>query len=248
VILALDSATSALSIALLETGADGLVPILEQQVMDGGKHGQRLPQVLEELLGQRGLGPKDLEACAVGLGPGSFTGLRVGLATMKGLCYARRIPLWGVSSLRAMAREQAERLPSGQEERLHCPLLDARRGELYAGLYRGPFAERAADEVVLPPDALPGWLLAHGGAEAVLLGEGLHAHLQPLRSAPGAQLRLDLEGPRTPSARVVAQLARSSEPFRLEALFALEPHYLRPFTADPPRAKPASAARRLPPS
>jgi tRNA threonylcarbamoyladenosine biosynthesis protein TsaB len=245
VILALDSATSALSIALLEIGTDGLLPVVERKVADGGKHGHRLPQVLDELLAERGLGPEELEACAVGLGPGSFTGLRVGLATMKGLCYARRIPLWGVSSLRAMAREQAARRPEAEIQNLHCPLLDARRGELYAGLFRGTSAEPVAAEVVLPPEAVPGWLLEHGGLEAVLFGEGVHAYLQALRSLPGAELRLDLDGPRSPSALLVAQLARSREPFRLEALFALEPHYLRPFTADPPRAKPAPAGRRL---
>jgi len=241
VILALDSATSSLSLAVLEARAGGLAPVLERVVSDGGKHGHRLPQVLDAVLAEAGLGLEDLEGCAVGLGPGSFTGLRVGLATAKGLCYARRLPLWGVSSLRAMACEEAERRPAGPDEPLCCPLLDARRGEIYAGLYRGSEAEPVAEEAVLPPAALAAWLAEHGGAAAVLFGEGLLAHLEPLRSVAV----MDVEGPRSPSARVVARLARSSEPFRLEALFALEPHYIRPFTADPPRVKPGSAGRRL---
>jgi tRNA threonylcarbamoyladenosine biosynthesis protein TsaB len=240
VILALDSASSSLSLALLEDRGGDLFPLFERRVPDGGKHGHRLPQALEELLADAGLGVQDLEACAVGLGPGSFTGLRVGLATMKGLCYARRIPLSGASSLRAMAREETRRRPASG---LCVPLLDARRGEVYAGLYRGPEAEPIAEEAVLPPTGLPGWLAAHGAAEATLFGDGAHAYLDQLRSTLGGETSIDLEGPRFPSALEVAQLARSREPFRLEALFALEPHYIRPFTADPPRTRALASTR-----
>jgi tRNA threonylcarbamoyladenosine biosynthesis protein TsaB len=243
VILALDSSTASLSIALLKEADGGLIPVLERRVSDGGKHGHRLPQCLDELLATAGLQPGDLDACAVGLGPGSFTGLRVGLATLKGLCYARRIPLRGISSLRAMAREESGLRPNG----LYCPLLDARRGEVYAGLYRGSAVEPVTEEVVIPPASVPDWLRDHGGAEAILFGQGLHAYLEALRSALGDPTRLDprldLNGPQVPSAVQVAQLARSAEPFRMEALFALEPHYLRPFTADPPRTRSPPAGR-----
>lgn len=73
----------------------------------------------------------DLDLLAVGLGPGSFTALRVGLATAKALALARDLPLVGIPSLAAMAWHVRDRLPG-----LVCPLLDARRGEAYAALYR----------------------------------------------------------------------------------------------------------------
>jgi tRNA threonylcarbamoyladenosine biosynthesis protein TsaB len=88
----------------------------------------------------------ELDLIAVGLGPGSFTSLRVGLATAKAFAFALGKPLVGVSSLKAMAWQMRERLPG-----LVCPIIDARRGEVYAAVYQsgGPTVALAGQAPVL---------------------------------------------------------------------------------------------------
>jgi tRNA threonylcarbamoyladenosine biosynthesis protein TsaB len=142
-----------------------------------GGHGERLPGVLLELLAEAGHDLCDVAAYAVGLGPGSFTGLRIGLATWKGLAYGQRRPLAGVSSLAAMALGAAASAPDGA---LLVPLLDARKGELYAGFYlaRAGAVEVAAPEVAIPPAALADRLakLAAEGARPLVFGDGLSSY------------------------------------------------------------------------
>jgi len=165
----------------------------------------------------------------VGLGPGSFTGLRIGLATWKGLAYANRRPIAGASSLAAMAFEA---FATSRRDALLVPLLDAKKGEVYAGFYRrsggGGGILEARPPAALAPGALLEVLAGLGGA-ALGFGEGYAAFREALAGGlpeiPG--------GPSTPSAEAVGRLAASrlgayDEP----ALFALEPHYVRPSEAE----------------
>jgi tRNA threonylcarbamoyladenosine biosynthesis protein TsaB len=210
-----------------------------------GGHGGRLPAALTDLLVGEGLGLSDVEGYAIGLGPGSFTGLRIGLATWKGLAYASRRPIAGVSSLAAMALAAA---PDAREGTLLVPLLDARKGELYAGFYRieGATVTAAAPEAVLPPAALPARVAAlAAGAPAGAFGDGLGAYAAALE---GALERLGT-AVATPPAWAIAALAAPAllgRGFDAQALFALEPHYVRPSEAElkfpgglGPGAKPA---------
>ena len=102
----------------------------------------RLASEIAAVISRAGRTFDDLDLVAVGLGPGSFTALRVGLATAKALALARDLPLVGIPSLAAMAWHVRDRL-SG----LVCPMLDARRGEVYAALYRVAQERGAQDRV-----------------------------------------------------------------------------------------------------
>jgi tRNA threonylcarbamoyladenosine biosynthesis protein TsaB len=228
VILALDSSTAELSLAILEVTPAGLTLVSERNLHDGGKHGTQLPGVVDELLRQAGGTVADLTACVGGLGPGSFTGLRVGLSTLKGLCYARRIPLIGVSSMRALAREGAE---GAAPDALFCTLLDARHGHLYAAVYAGPTAEPFTPEVSLRPGGLLPWMQAAGAEGARLVGEGVLAHRAALAASFPAPL---LNGsPLYPRASWLAQLCTLPLPdYAQAALFGLEPHYVRASEAE----------------
>jgi tRNA threonylcarbamoyladenosine biosynthesis protein TsaB len=194
-------------------------------------HSARLPQALVELLTAEGLTIPQLEAFAVGLGPGSFTGLRIGLATWKGLAYANRRPIAGASSLAAMALAAAA---DAEEGALLVPLLDARKGEVYAGFYRareGGIVE-LADDAALPPAALAARVagLAAEGARPFAFGQGLAAYPEDLAGVP----RLDT-GVATPTAAAVAALVAdqlASASYDAQALFALEPHYVRDSEAE----------------
>jgi tRNA threonylcarbamoyladenosine biosynthesis protein TsaB len=237
-VAALDTATLTLSCALLDLGADGSPRLRCERTeraparVPGGSpvgHGARLPGALQELLVAEGLELPAVEGFAVGLGPGSFTGLRIGLATWKGLAYANQRPLAGASSLAAMALQAA---PSAPEGAVLVPLLDAKKGEVYAGFYR---ADAGGVRAVEPEAALsPGTLLdlaARLPGPVLGFGEGYAAFAEAL---DGRLARLETEVA-TPGAAAVAALAAcrlQGAAFDRQALFALEPHYVRKSEAE----------------
>jgi len=223
-VAAVDTSTTTLSCALLELGPDGLAVHSSRREMPAGAaggHSLRLPNLLVELLRPAGYTIRDVGGWAVGLGPGSFTGLRIGLATWKGLAYANRRPIAGASSLAALALEASSAAP---EESLLVPLLDARKGEVYAGFYRrsAEGVKALSPPAALAPPALLDRLAAMG--PALGFGEGYEAFRQvfagSLPELPGA--------PATPSAEAVGRLASDGlARYDEAALFALEPHYVR---------------------
>ncbi len=238
-VAALDTSTLTLSCALVEL-APGRAELVAERLehapakpppgtaRDGprGGHGAWLPSALTDLLAAHGKRLPDVEGYAIGIGPGSFTGLRIGLATWKGLAYANRRPIAGASSLAALALAAAE--GDGVDERtVLVPLLDAKKGEVYAGFYR--VAGRQPTPVV-PEEALTPQRLvervASLDARAVALGEGYRAYADVL--APHLpQLE---RSPESPGALAVARLCAGrllGAGFDAQALFALEPHYVR---------------------
>jgi len=248
---AIDTATLTLSCALLEVGPGGVRVLAERveraapRAAAGGTtgHGARLPEALVELLRGQGRGLPDVDGWAVGLGPGSFTGLRIGLASVKGLAYANRRPIAGASSLAAMALAAA---PAAAEGALLVPLLDARKGEVYAGFYRrlGP-AEVA---LVRPDAALPAAAVLEAlaglpeGRAAVGFGEG-YAPFAAVLGGALPRLETAVEGPTAAAVGRLAAPALLGAPFDVARLSALEPHYVRKSEAEvkfpdglPPRA------------
>jgi tRNA threonylcarbamoyladenosine biosynthesis protein TsaB len=253
-VAAVDTATLTLSCALVEISA-GAPPTLRCERIEhlgadrGSKagrrappaapeagaprstHSARLPQALVDLLTAEGLGIPDLDAYAVGLGPGSFTGLRIGLATWKGLAYANRRPIAGASSLAAMALAAA---PDADDGAVLVPLLDARKGEVYAGFYRvaaGGVVE-LADDAALPPRDLAARVaeLAAGGARPLVLGEGIAPYAADLGGLPRLRTRVETPPAFAVAALVAERLAGAS--YDQNALFALEPHYVRKSEAE----------------
>ncbi|MBI4125482.1 MAG: tRNA (adenosine(37)-N6)-threonylcarbamoyltransferase complex dimerization subunit type 1 TsaB [Deltaproteobacteria bacterium] len=126
-ILAVDTSTKMGSVALTEN--ESLIAQLQLNVEV--THTERLLPAVETLLNQTGLTLEKVDGLALAIGPGSFTGLRVGLATMKGFAQARGLPLVGVSSLLALACN------GWMSERPVAACLDAHRGEVYAAVYSG---------------------------------------------------------------------------------------------------------------
>jgi tRNA threonylcarbamoyladenosine biosynthesis protein TsaB len=236
-VAAVDTATLTLSCALVDL-APGAAPRVRCERTEPaprkpgagatGGHGGRLPGALVALLDAEGLSLQDVEGFAAGLGPGSFTGLRIGLATWKGLAYANRRPIAGASSLAAMALAAAADAGEGA---LLVPLLDARKGEVYAGFFRavGGGIEVVLPEAALPPAALLDRVAPLEGARA--FGEGYEAYAPDL--APRLpRLRTAVATP--PASAVAALAARRlvGVAFDAQALFALEPHYVRPSEAE----------------
>jgi tRNA threonylcarbamoyladenosine biosynthesis protein TsaB len=231
VFLALDTSTLTLSLALLHRGPP--VRVIEQ-VLHGPprKQSEMLPGVIAELLGRHGVELRELEALVVGLGPGSFTGLRIGLATAKALAYAARIPITGASSLAAVALEGPER---GEV----WPIAVARQQDLYVGRYRrrGDRVESLGPEEAHAPAEVAARMVH--APDAVLLGPAAPEYREQFVRLGVEPDRILSEGI-VPSAGALGRIARIPEVFDQQALFALEPHYVRPSEAERnPRFPPA---------
>ena len=93
-------------------------------------HASWLHMAVKKVISDAGLGVKDLEAIAVTIGPGSYTGLRVGLSAAKGLCFALDIPLIAINTLDVMAHAS-----KSEEADFYCPVIDARRMEVFTAVY-----------------------------------------------------------------------------------------------------------------
>lgn len=144
-------------------------------------HSQRLLKQLERIREDAGVEWCDLGGLAVSLGPGSFTGLRIGLSVAKGLALAVGLPLLGVSSLDGLARQ----IVAGPGTRV-CALLDARKQEVYATLYEcgeNGLPVRTGPDRVLPPTELAGELRG----PIILVGDGAVAYRETFREQLGAE-------------------------------------------------------------
>lgn len=214
-ILALDTSTLTLSLALVSR--DGAV---HAEALHGPpqKQSELLPAALEAFLKQHATALDALEGFLVGLGPGSFTGLRIGLATAKGLAYALGKPLAGASSLAAVALDGPEGAPL-------FALAEARKGELYVGRYvrQGTALEAYGPEEALPVAAL-GRLLVEAPATRAL-GPATAAYKDALLAA-GAKPEQLLDSAPVPRAANLARLAALPTVLDLPALFSLEPRYV----------------------
>jgi tRNA threonylcarbamoyladenosine biosynthesis protein TsaB len=187
-------------------------------------HSERLLAAVDRLLADCGLAPADLEGLAVSVGPGSFTGLRVGLATVKGLAMALDLPIAPVPTLDALAA----RLPFADAP--VCPILDARKNEVYLSLYRwrGDRMCREREYLALPPELAAAGLTA----PVILLGDGIEA-CRPWLDGQGDGIRIAPAAQRLPAAATVAELGHAvlaaGDGVGAEALVPL---YLRPSEAE----------------
>ena len=125
-ILAVDTATKTCAAAIVDNGETVTEIIVDQ----GKTHTRVLMEIISDILSAAGMRTTDIDGLAVTIGPGSFTGLRIGLATVKGLALARGKPIAGISTLDALVAPVIKK--TGQI----CAMLDARRGEVYTALYR----------------------------------------------------------------------------------------------------------------
>jgi tRNA threonylcarbamoyladenosine biosynthesis protein TsaB len=226
-ILALDTSTAVGSVALL---ADDEV-LARASASVKGQHGELLIGTIACCLEEAGRTLSEVELLAVGIGPGSFTGVRVGVATVKGLAVSRGVPLIGVVSLAAMARGV------GEGDGVVAPLVHAHRGEVYAALYsRGP---EGPEPLLDPWSALPGVAAERIREAAVdrrvtLVGDGVRRYGPEIGAiVAGAVLSgPDLDAPSAVSVAFEGRrlfLARGPDDTA-----ALEPLYVRPSDAKLP--------------
>jgi tRNA threonylcarbamoyladenosine biosynthesis protein TsaB len=173
-LLALDTTARAGSVALAEDGA-----IVDARVGDPSRtHGERLPGDALGLLSAHGLVPSDIDVFAVAAGPGSFTGLRVGIACIQGLALATGRRVVAVSALDALA----DAARPATADTLVATWIDAHRGEIFAALYSGTTLVDGP-LVATPARTLDAWRSRIAGRTLFAIGDGADRYLQVLRDA-----------------------------------------------------------------
>ena len=185
-ILSLDTTTRSGSCALLQDDR-----VVHEQTGDGSRdQAERLPRDLATLLEREGVTLPDVDAFAVATGPGSFTGLRVGIATMQGLAMAMQKPLIGVSAFDALAfladsdPNHAERARAGATAVEVATWIDAWRGEVFAARYENGLV--VGEPVVAPPDVL---LARLKGRPTLFTGDGASIYESRIRAELGDDAR-----------------------------------------------------------
>lgn len=213
-VLAVEASSLAGGVALLDEERLVAEYLLDVSVT----HSERLMAAVDRVLADARWTPRTLGGLAVAIGPGSFTGLRIAVSTVKGLALALGLPIAAVPTLDAMAAALPwASLPV-------CPVLDARKGEVYASLYRwdGQAMRRDWDYLALPPTALAARL----AEPTLLVGDGAPSIESPQARALPSPRRLP--SPACVGALGLARLRRG----QTVAAAALVPLYLRPSEAE----------------
>ncbi len=239
--LAVDTTTNRGGFALARDGR-----LIEEASGDAGStHGARLPGALRDLLGRRGMTTADVDRYAVALGPGSFTGLRVGVATVQGLALAHGRPVVGMPVLDVLVDIAARAAGAGAAPDLILPWVDAKRGEVFSALYEPdpdappPAGTGAAEAAAgagwrvaeapvsaVPAAVLDGWAPRLRGRSAWVAGDGAAASrpLLDARLGPGSRFLDDIP---TLAAAMAAMAVQAPWRGRAGAPHALRPVYVR---------------------
>jgi tRNA threonylcarbamoyladenosine biosynthesis protein TsaB len=226
-ILGFDTATRQASVGLWSDGQ-----IIAEVSGASQNHAVSLLPFIDDTLRQAGCAIGDVDAVAVSSGPGSFSGLRVGLSVAKGLACATGVRVIPVPTLAALARSlHPARLPASQREQTICTLLDAHKGELYAATF-APAAqggERLTPDTVVTAEAL----LPHLPLPCLILGDAVVTYGAFLRERLGDAVTLLPFDAYAPRGGAVAALAAESLPAGAGTdATHLEPCYIRPSYAE----------------
>ncbi len=221
-ILGIDTASRTCSVAVCHDDT------IRAEITDGSgeTHSRHLMALVDRALAMAGEELRAMDALAVNRGPGSFTGVRIGISTAKGLAAGAALPLVGVSGLEALAWQAAP------TRRLICPLLDARRREVYTARYRfakGELVCLAPETVCAPEDAVRDM-----EGPCVLIGDGVSVYADRLSAVLGDAFRVAPPFQHYVRAGAIAFAARPRIASAANDLMQLVPMYLRPSYAQEP--------------
>ena len=220
-ILGIDTSTPIGSVALID--GDNLVAEHTLNIVQA--HSSRLMPAIDTALKWSDITANDLDGCAVGIGPGSFTGIRIGVATIKSLCYALDKPIVGVSTLEAVAYNL--RWTNGPI----CPLLDARRSEIYGAIFEGGTEwQRLSEDLCLSIDAFLERLDTHTAPNCPInfVGDGLSTYGDAVREKLGEKADFADAIFNVPRGATIARLgAQRLHNGDIDDYWTLVPNYVR---------------------
>ena len=231
-VLGLDTSTALLSAAVLDNGA-----LVAERTRESvrprdrrpgrSNHAEGLLPLIEEVLDGAGTAFTGLALLGVAVGPGSFTGLRIGISTAKGLAYGSDIPVVGVRTLEA----SAYRVPVEEDAVFVCPMIDARKGEVYAALFRRTAAdfECLIEDSLAAPEAMVGRVESVAAGSCLYLGSGAQAYADVITRCGAGRARVSDGTGYASVAAAVASLAEVGYVAAPEtAAASLAPRYIRP--------------------
>lgn len=226
-ILHIESSTLTCSVAV---SRDGEMLALRESHDQSYAHSEKLVVYIDEAIKQAGLKPTDLDAVCVSKGPGSYTGLRIGVSAAKGLCYGLGIPLLSVGSLESMSNwAQANFKNELEDVSMLCPMIDARRMEVYAQLFDAslkeiqPVSAEIIDEQSFDSELEKG--------KVAFFGDGA-AKCKDVINHPNAIFLEEFN----PSAQGMISLAEAKfAEKQFEDVAYFEPYYLKDFVAGKPK-------------
>ena len=230
-ILCIETGTDICSVCLARDGQ--LLSLRESG--EGRDHARQVGVFVDELLREMQLQPEDLDAIAVGMGPGSYTGLRIGVSFAKGLCYGIGKPLLAIGSLAALTEVAREDYEAGildveqWEEAQLCPMVDARRMEVYTQLFdaAGVAQSEVSAEIISEESFAE---QRTNGRPFVIFGNGARKCVEVLAGAQLVEV--------APSARGLARLAEEAYTAgKFEDLAYFEPFYLKDFVVTTSKKK-----------
>jgi len=220
-LLNIETATTNCSVSLSK---DGETLVLKEDKDSGYSHAEKLHVYINELFKEANINPKDIDAVAVSKGPGSYTGLRIGVSAAKGLCFALDKPLLAVSTLESLA--QQVKINDGYI----VPMLDARRLEVYSAVFDAKFEQyREIKAEILSEESYSDLLEEQ---KVYFIGSGVEK-TKTLITHPNA---IFIEG-QLPSANEMSQLSEKKyKKSDIEDVAYFEPFYLKDFIAIKPKA------------
>jgi tRNA threonylcarbamoyladenosine biosynthesis protein TsaB len=227
-ILGVDTSTSTASIAIVENGQIVAEEFHPERTADrsGGlkaNHSEIILPLVDSVLKRAGIGLVDIASIAVCVGPGSFTGIRIGLSTVKGFAYGTDTPVFGISTLQAIAARIIN------FEGIVCSLLDARKNEAYSALFQkyGNHLERLTEDEIIPVRHVFEQLRAYD-EPCLFVGDGVTVYRGLIEQAPDLKVHIADEDSMVSVAASVARLSESHfVDHRAAPVGDLVPIYLR---------------------
>ncbi len=227
IILSLETSTKVCSVCVAENNTI----LAKKELYEANSHATHLTVFVQELFKElQGVSYKDIDAVAVSCGPGSYTGLRIGVSTAKGICYALGIPLIAIGSLQVLASAMKDE-PAVKDGALICPMIDARRMEVYTALYDGKLNRVKDIEALIVDDNSFTSMLESN--KIIFVGDG-SCKCKDIITGENAIFIPNI----VPLAENMAEIAYAKyrdEKFEDVAYF--EPFYLKDFVATKPKNK-----------
>ncbi len=217
-ILLIETATTSCSIALCENETILAVKELNERNV----HASYITLFIEEVMQKAGKVYTDLDAIAVSKGPGSYTGLRIGVSTAKGLCYALDIPLIGIDTLQAMAFGALQKSLTVNSQTLLVPMIDARRMEVYMGIFQTDLSIVESVSARIIDDSS---FEVHKDKDLIFFGDGSDKFRELFSNHSHIRF-LDFENSATHLCHSANQMLIEGQ---IENLAYFEPYYLKDF-------------------
>jgi len=218
-ILNIETATKNCSVSIAK---DGQTIVCNELADEGYSHAEKLHVFIEEVIAKAGISAQDLNAVAVSQGPGSYTGLRIGVSAAKGLCYALNIPLIAVDTLQALASQ------AGVTDGKIIPMLDARRMEVYSAIFNSDLTvERAIQAEIIDENSFQEY------TEKVYFVGDCADKCKPVLTKDNFVF---LEDIKYPSAKAMSKISfdKYQKSDTVDVAY-FEPYYLKDFMIAPPK-------------